>query len=99
MNRPYWIWRHRSALQDGNCGRVRGFVRACALEIKPGMLRAACFIDVRVWTRIRFDIQDGNFHGKEGVIQYGLHQNHKNTHKNINILEVRGGGGPKQETF
>ena len=36
-------------------------VRACAVEIKPGMLRAACFVDVRVWTRIRFALQDGDF--------------------------------------
>ena len=41
--------------------RVRACVRACAVEIKPGMLRAACFDDVRVWTRIRFALQDGDF--------------------------------------
>ena len=37
-----------SALQDGVCERVRVCVRACAVEIKPGTLRAACFFDVRV---------------------------------------------------
>ena len=41
--------------------RVRAFVRACVVEIKPGMLRAVCFDDVRVWTRIRFELQDGDF--------------------------------------
>ena len=46
---------------------VRAIVRACAVEIKPGMLRAACFIDVRVWTRIRFAQQDGDFHSKKGL--------------------------------
>ena len=35
-------------------------VRACSVEIKPGTLRAACF-DVRIQTRIRFDLQDGDF--------------------------------------
>ena len=47
-----------SALQHGLC--VLGCVRACAVEIKPEMLRAACFIDVhvRVWTRIRFALQE-----------------------------------------
>ena len=30
-----------SALQPGVCARVQGCVRACAVEIKPGMLRAA----------------------------------------------------------
>ena len=34
-----------SALQDGVCERVR--VHACAVEIKPGSLCAACFFDVR----------------------------------------------------
>ena len=29
--------------------RVRVCVRACAVEIKPGMLRAACFFDVRAY--------------------------------------------------
>ena len=51
-----------STLQDGVCARV------CTIEIKPGMLRDTCFIDVRVWTRIRFDLQDGDFHSKKGVI-------------------------------
>ena len=37
------------ALQDGvYCERVHVGVRACAVEVKPGMLRAACFFDVRV---------------------------------------------------
>ena len=40
---------------------VRVCVRACAVEIKTGMLRAACFYDVRVWTRVRFALQDGDF--------------------------------------
>ena len=35
-----------SALQHGVCMRVR--VGACDVEIKQGMLRAACFIDVRI---------------------------------------------------
>ena len=47
-------------------------VHACAVEIKPGMLRAVCFIDVCVWTRKRFALQDGDFHSNKGVIQYGL---------------------------
>ena len=47
-------------------------VRACAVKIKPGMLRDACFIDVRNWTCIRFALQDGVFHSKKNVIQYGL---------------------------
>ena len=46
-----------SDLQDGVCERLR----VCAVEIKPGMLHAVCFDDVRVWTRIRFAIQDGDF--------------------------------------
>ena len=58
-----------SVLQDGVCERLRD----CAIEIKPGTLRAACFIDVRVETRIGFDLQDGNFHSSKGVIQYGLY--------------------------
>ena len=58
------------ALQDGVCERVR--VCVCAVEIKPGTLHAACFFDVRVKTRIWFDLQDGDFHSKKGVIQYGL---------------------------
>ena len=33
----------------------------------------ACFIDVRVWTRIQFALQDGSFQSKKGVIQYGLY--------------------------
>ena len=28
---------------------------------------AACFIDLRVVTRIRFDLQDGDFHSKKGL--------------------------------
>ena len=58
------------------------FVRMCVgvcvhvpLEIKQGMLRASlmyAFVDVRVWTRKRFDLPDGDFHSKNGVIQYGL---------------------------
>ena len=53
---------------------VRGgvCVRACAVEIKPRMLRAACFVDVRVWTHIRFALQDGDFHSKKEVIINGL---------------------------
>ena len=47
--------------------RVCACVRACAIEIKPGMLRAACFDDVRVWMRIRFALQDVNFHRKKGL--------------------------------
>ena len=61
-----------SALQHGVCVRVHGCVRTCAVEIKPGMLRVACLIDVHVWTRIRFALQDGDFHSKNRVIQYGL---------------------------
>ena len=57
---------------NGVCARVCACVRAFAVEIKPGMLCDACFIDVRVWTRIRFALQDGDFHSKKGVIQYGL---------------------------
>ena len=30
-----------SALQDGVCARVRGYVHGCPIEIKPGILRAA----------------------------------------------------------
>ena len=37
--------------------RVCACVRACAVEIKPGMLRAACFDDIRIWT----------FHSKKGL--------------------------------
>ena len=40
---------------------VRAYVRACAVEIKLGMFRAACFDDERVWMRIRFALQDGDF--------------------------------------
>ena len=36
------------ALQDGVCRRVCVGVRVCAIEIKPGMLRAACFFDVHM---------------------------------------------------
>ena len=35
-----------------HCEHVRGCVRVCAVEIKPGMLRAV-YIDVHVWTRTR----------------------------------------------
>ena len=52
--------------------RACACVRACAVEIKPGMLRAACFNDVRVWSRIRFALQDGDFSLQSRVIQYGL---------------------------
>ena len=34
--------------------RVRVCVRACAIEIKLGMLHTAYLDDVRVWTRIQF---------------------------------------------
>ena len=51
---------------------VHACVRACAVEIKPGMLRAACFNDVRVWSRIWFALQDGDFSLQSRVIQYGL---------------------------
>ena len=51
---------------------MRGCVRACAVEIKLGELHDACFDDVRVWTHIRFALQDGDFNSKTGVIQYGL---------------------------
>ena len=47
-------------------------MHAWTVESKPGMLRDACFIDVPVWTRIQFALQDGDFHSKKGVIQYGL---------------------------
>ena len=57
---------------DGVCERVRVGVRACAVEIKPGTLRAACFFDVSVLTRSRFDLQDGDFLSRKEVIQYGL---------------------------
>ena len=40
-------------------------VRACAVEIKPGVLRVACFFDEPVWTRILFARQDGNFQSKK----------------------------------
>ena len=33
-----------SDLQYGVCARVRVCVCACAIENKPGMLRAACFL-------------------------------------------------------
>ena len=66
-----------SALQDDVCARVRGCVRACAVDIKPGVLRSACFIGVCIWTRIRFDLQDGDFRSKKGVSQYGLLNNNK----------------------
>ena len=52
-----------SAVQHGVCMRV--CARACAVEIKPGMLRDACFIDVHVWTRTQFDLQGGDFHSKK----------------------------------
>ena len=52
---------------------VRVCVRACAIEIKPGMLRAAWLDDVRVWTCIRFALQDGDFSKQKGVIHYGLY--------------------------
>ena len=54
----YDITVHISALQHGVCTRARVGVLACAVQIKPGKLRAACFIYVRVWTRIRFALQD-----------------------------------------
>ena len=47
-------------------------VRACAVEIKPEVLRAAYFIDVRISTRIWFALQDGDFHSKKSIIQYSL---------------------------
>ena len=48
--------------------RVRACVHACAVEIKPGMLRAAYFDDVRVWTRIWFALRNGDFLWQKGVI-------------------------------
>ena len=62
-----------SALQDGVCARVRVCVRACAVEIKPAMLRAACFIDVHVWMRVQFDLQDGDFHSKKKTVYSYFH--------------------------
>ena len=44
----------------------------CHVEIKLGLLRAACLIDVRIKTRIRFALQDDGFQRKKRVIQYGL---------------------------
>ena len=44
-------------------------MHACAVEIK---LNTACFIDVRVWMRILLALQNGDFHRKNGVIQYCL---------------------------
>ena len=58
-----------------NMASVCMCVRACAVEIKPGMLRDACFIDVCVWTQIRFALQDGGFQSSNGVIPYGLFDN------------------------
>ena len=53
-----------SALQNGVC--VRGGVLTG---------NAAYIADIRVWTRIRLDLQDGDFQSKKGVIQYGLYNN------------------------
>ena len=55
-----------SALQNGVCARVRGGVLTG---------NAAYIADIRVWTRIRLDLQDGDFQSKKGVIQYGLYNN------------------------
>ena len=38
--------------------RLRACLHVCAVEIKQGMLRAACFDDVCVWTCKRFALQD-----------------------------------------
>ena len=40
--------------------RVCACVRACAVEIKPSMLHAACFVEVLSMTRNRFAAQDGD---------------------------------------
>ena len=34
---------------------------SCVIETKPATLRAARFFDVRIKTRIRFALQDGEF--------------------------------------
>ena len=79
----YDVTVHIFALQHGVCAGVRGCVHACAVEIKLGMLRAACFIDVRAWTRIWFALQEGGFHSKKGVIQFGLLKAKKISPENI----------------
>ena len=61
------------ALQDGVCERVRGGVCACALEIKPGTLRASLVYACRRKYGLPYTEQDGNFPSKNGVIQYGLY--------------------------
>ena len=49
MNRiKYGVTVQKAALQYGVFERVHACVHTCAIEIKPGMLRDACFIDVRV---------------------------------------------------
>ena len=42
----YDVTIQKPALQHGVCERVRDGVRTCAVESKPGMPCAACFIDV-----------------------------------------------------
>ena len=61
-----WLWRHRS-----NICPTRW--RLCACMCRRNQTgNAACFIDVRVCMRIGFGLQDGDFHSKKVVFQYGL---------------------------
>ena len=62
INRDYIEHRDIPALQQGVCKRVH----ACAIEIKPGTLRATFFIGVCVKTRIQPALQDGHFLAKKG---------------------------------
>ena len=57
-----------SAQQHG----VRERVRACAVEITPGMLRVLLWCTHLDAHTVRFALQDGDFHSSKGVIPYGL---------------------------
>ena len=72
MTSPFKYLTYVQKKEHGVC------VHACAVEIKLGMLRAVCFIDVhgvRVWTSIRFTLQDGDFRSKKQD-QYGVLPSH-----------------------
>ena len=58
------------ALQDGVCERVHVFVRPCALEVKPGMLRVSWMYRCRRAYSLTYKM--ATFLTKKGVIQYGL---------------------------
>ena len=65
LYRLYWIWRHRSHICP-TTWRLCACLCMCRCRRNQTGI-AACFIDVRIKTRIWFDLQDGDFHSKKGL--------------------------------